>query len=231
MRKILYTYINIIMESESFTSFNSSELKNQTRGSRYVNPWEKEPQFVKPEHFKEARLYDSDIIESGWEVPRHFARKMYRRWLSNVRSREEYTNFRRQFIDIMVPINNGQNEPIKVFLTVPNNEEMIKKIVNEVLLEHGQPTLEEIERMEQQEQFEKNMEQNKIKFYTPRMGSIIMNKRIETRLTQKDLAKLLNIELSVVRDIERGNIVPFLNDRVKSSLEKYFGSETLKYVE
>ena len=101
----------------------NGDIEFQKRGSKFLDPRSSRPEDVHPSHFKEARLYDNQIREDGWQVDRSFARKNYRSWLNNIRQHKKYNNFRRQYIDIYVDVELENGEFITVKRSVINDED------------------------------------------------------------------------------------------------------------
>jgi hypothetical protein len=59
----------------------------------WISPYKMDYRDVKPEHFKDARVYGNS--KPGWEVPREQARLAYQNWVKSVRNTTGQQNFRR----------------------------------------------------------------------------------------------------------------------------------------
>lgn len=62
------------------------------------NPYRMNPNNVTPTHFKDARIYDYQINEPGWQIQSKQSKKKYRNWVNNIRQEPGWDNFRKAII-------------------------------------------------------------------------------------------------------------------------------------
>ena len=74
------------------------------------NPYIMNRHQVRPRHFRDARLYNPDINEPGWEIQRRPARLRYRRWVESVRKNPGWEGFNRRPCSIKQEIEEVDSE-------------------------------------------------------------------------------------------------------------------------
>lgn len=79
----------------------SGERFNNDSYDEFVDPYDMYRHDVKAAHFKDARIYDNDLVGSDWQVPKHMARTNYKKWLARVRHEPEWVGFHRSPREVM----------------------------------------------------------------------------------------------------------------------------------
>lgn len=174
---------------------------------------------VHMQDFTDARIYDQNA-EPGYEIQRHSAKKHYRAWLKGTRKQHGWENFRVGQKPKPLPI---QDRDTMIFNTnLPDKVDAIsntqRKINNKGILS-------------QQPGMKIDDEDFRAKKFTVQMGQEIARRRTDLDLTQAELAKKINVEAGIIRDIERGDIV-FFNpaDTMVLSLAKALSMPCIKYI-
>ena len=187
----------------------SQSKKGQARKpkeERCTNPYSMPRRQVQAEHFADARLYDQSITEPGWEVPYARAKQEYNKWLNRVRRQPGWEKFR-------VP----PREPRE-----PRPDHTEGQVVTVTVVDRTVPTGRYVapthSNMSTQKQ---TVAQSKVKgatieddayrarVFTERMGKEIAQTRTALNLTQAQLAKQINVDANMIRQIELGGSVPF----------------------
>ena len=228
--------------------------KYSANNKKFVNPYKMNPYDVKPWHFRDARLYDKQIKESGWEIQRSHANKKYRQWVCKIRKFPEMRNFHRLMTEIVVnepyyyydnnselvedtrPVIKvismtnylkGEEESVKRGYAVPTGTVVFKKETNNI---HVVP--KEITDVAQSvEKGVKIDDPNYIpKMFTETMGRYISQTRNSLGLTQAQVAKKINVDSNTIKNIEKGGLVSFNagSDLVKN-LSRVLNLPTINY--
>lgn len=240
------------------------------------NPYDMDPYDVRTCHFKNPfLLYGGDIVEEGFEFSNQFAKKLYSRWLRDIRNEPGWENFKvrnsyshSDFIwdpadKTLIPQKEwynttGNRESHHVVTNVthydynnkyyydsmrekhtyvgnPNgmlydNAPMPENVMNYVMNKETELMKTVHEGYREKSPDEIDEEIKKMKFFTAKMGLKISQIRLDMKMHQFDLAKAVNVDVSVIRDIERGDVVPFNpNDKLVQNLVKVLDLEFIKY--
>lgn len=192
---------------------------NSKKKSVFMDPYFMNIHDVKPIHFRDARIYDPEIKGDGWRISARSAQKKYRNWLGRVRSRDGYYLFRRIIYEPR-DITLNDNDSI-VFRN--NNENHMKYIIKNTTPNSNKNITEGV-----------NADDNDFipKMFTERMGREISAMRNQNKMTQNELAQMINVDSSIIRNIELGGLVYFNpNDPMVKSLERVLGIQSIKYCE
>uniref|UniRef100_A0A6C0LU26 HTH cro/C1-type domain-containing protein n=1 Tax=viral metagenome TaxID=1070528 RepID=A0A6C0LU26_9ZZZZ len=176
------------------TNFDSKILKktlknNPPIGKKHVipfkHPYDMHPTLVKISHFYDARVYDLNA-EDGYKVQRRVAKKAYRRFLLAVRQQwPEFRKIPREEFE-MEDVDNDRYQH-KITQRKRNNDHSENIMIY-------------------------NDEESKPKFFTKKMGKQIIQFRNQLNLTQTELAKKIDVDPTIIRDIELGDIVIYNNN-------------------
>lgn len=143
--------------------------------------------------FKDARLYDSQIKEDGWEVPRHVSRKKYFDWLCKIRQEPGWESFRRPLTIVTETFcdDDGNERKINKFVSFNGKT---GKIINEASHYNREAVISD-----QYQNESVNV------YYTEKMGKHISTLRNILGLTQAELAKKIDVDAKIIKKIESGN--------------------------
>ncbi len=172
------------------------DTKQTSKGknTKFINPYELKPKKVRMYHFKDARLYDSDINESGWKVQRHFAKMKYTQWLKQVRKNKGWEFFRRYGTVIEdVPEPSMQNTIIRPVIKKFTDKNKSQKFVAESKIPGVK--MDDVD--------------FRPKMFTEKMGRQLAQKRNELGLTQAELGKKINVTANMIRNIELGGLISY----------------------
>ncbi|AGC02124.1 Helix-turn-helix XRE-family like protein [Acanthamoeba polyphaga moumouvirus] len=196
----------------------------------YLNPYKMNPHDVRIYHFKDARLYDNSIrnTDASWEVQDWYARRKYNKWLRAVRRQEGWEGFRRPPIEIMQEVEDEDGNIIILRKKVPFRKTLPRVVVAKDTSRNRSKYLPQSK--------EKGVKVDDTNFrprmFTEKMGREICNLRNKLGLTQADLAKKINIDVNMIRNIEMGGLISFNSqDPMVRSLAKVLGVPSIKYQE
>lgn len=210
----------IIHGHEQKFNFSSMNMNN------LIDPYQMNRNDVHIRHFRDACLYDHETIP-GFIVQYWKAKREYQKWLRQVRKIPGWERFRRPIrIHYEEPYDDGTFIITKKSI---QNNQAIQKIRNEYAGQNKNTS---------------NLSQSKIKGvrpddedYRPKMFTVIMGQYIsklrnEAKLTQIELGKKINVEASIIRNIELGELIPFNSeDAMVKALAKVLGVPSIKYEE
>jgi DNA-binding XRE family transcriptional regulator len=198
----------------------SVQLKKKK--SPFPNPYEMSRRDVAIKHFRDARIYDEQAQE-GFQVTSHFAKQKYHEWLRNIRKQRGWENFRRQY-RISFVYKEIVDEDGNVSHQLVRADSIQKKAnagTNKNRTGTPQSALKGVKIDD---------EEFKAKMWTPAMGKEVARLRSSLEMTQADLAKKINVEPGIVRDIEQGGIVLYNpNDQMTRLLCKALNVSSIKY--
>lgn len=198
--------------------------QKQKKTEGFVDPYYINIHSVKPFHFRDARIYDPEIKESGWQISARSAQKKYRNWLTNVRSRDGFYLFRRIIYEPR-DISTNDNDSV-VFRSHNNNNNMMAVMRNTSPNSH--------KTILSSRNYGMLPDDNEFipKMFTEKMGREISSLRNQKNMTQTELARILNIDSGIIRNIELGGMVHFNpNDAMVISLARALGVASIKYCE
>jgi DNA-binding XRE family transcriptional regulator len=205
-------------------------FEQQTQ-DEYINPYNMNRHYVQICHFEDARFYDPDLDEAGWKVPHRKARREYRKWLLLVRRIPGWENFRRPFreIDEEIIDDDGNICIIRKLVPVRNcrNETIHRQILSKNPNRRGRllPQSRDKGIKVTDENFRPRM-------FTEKMAKEISQIRNNINLTQVDLARKINVDAQIIRNIELGGLVTFNSEDIMvKELAKVLGIPSIKYQE
>lgn len=222
-----------------------------------INPYMMNHSQVRLGHFCDARLYDSDITEPGWSIPKRIAKQKYQKWINSVRKNPGWENFRRKFCPILEE-EEGIDQEGNIYTTmvrkhIPMNkltdDEVWKRFNGDVIV-RKLPVIEKktIELMSRKD-LTRNKKSHVLpqsrdkgidisdedfrpKMFTEKMGREISQIRTKLGLTQSDLGKKINVESNTIKNIEIGGIVTFNpEDAMVRALARALDVPSIKYQE
>ena len=167
--------------------------------------------------FTDARIYDKEA-EPGYQIPRHCAKKHYRAWLKGARQNHGWENFRVGYKPKPFSMQDRDTMVFHANTTDKAEAVVVPKTSNTGILS-------------QQPGMKIDDEDFRAKKFTARMGQEIARRRVDLDLTQAELAKKINVETGIIRDIERGDIIFFNpSDTMVLSLAKALSMPSIKYM-
>ena len=185
---------------------------------KLIDPYKLPRNIVTVDHFLDARLYDDKLEGSGWTVPRSRAKAAYDKWLRYVRSKNGWEDFRRPLRNVVEEIEEEDGSITYNVIQVPHSSKL-PNVVRRSNKFSQQPT-------------QKEQDDTKPRIFTPNMGKEISRRRLSQGMTQFDLAKKINVDVSVIRDIELGGIIQYqLSDPMVKKLANAIGLSSIKYIE
>ena len=203
----------------------TNEFVPKSKHDKFRDPYSMNRYHVRMHHFKDARVYDYDFEESGWQVQRWYARQMYNRWLRSIRKNFGWENFRRPVREIFEEQGEDGDTivirklvPIREFQQVPKyNSGKNKKSSLAQSREKG---------------VRPDDENFRGKMFTEKMGKEISRLRNQFGMTQAELGKKINVDANTVRDIEHGGLITFNSEDVMvRSLANALGLQSIRYQE
>ena len=214
--------------------------------SEPVNPYRISKDSVKLSHFKDARLYDADIHEEGWEVPKSEAKREQKRWLRSVRRKPGMELFRIPTQEIIEEVQNDNGGVDLIRRLVPKHS----KQANGEEIKNDDGTITIYKRLEQKSttQPQKKIhakpkfgnkkftaqhddsDDHVVKMFTFNMGREIAQCRNALNLTQAQLAQKINVDVAMIRNIELGDLISFNSeDPMVRALAKALGKDHISY--
>lgn len=189
-----------------------------------MDPYRMNARDVTRRHFRDARLYDQDINEIGWEVQRWFARKKYNEWLRSVRRRDGWRDFRRPIIvytddDYDDDTYRFRNTSTRIPSTIQRKNYQPNRRAHNLALSRVRGA-------------RPDDEDYRAKMFTTKMGREISKIRSEKGLTQVQLAQKINVDSNMIRNIELGGLITFNpDDPMVRTLARELGLSYIKYQE
>lgn len=213
-----------------------SQNSNHVSRNGIRNPYDMKIEHVKPKHFIDARLYDHQLTENGfytqlfndtgdtrgrWYVSSRQAHNKYRQWLRNVRNYPGNELFRRVLkeIEYLEQDSNGEHHITKKMVPLyPINKPRVNRPYYLPQSKDKGVSVDDIEYVP--------------RLFTERMGREISSLRNNLGMTQSELAKKINIDVPMIRNIEIGGIVTFNpNDKLVRLLATVLKVSSIKYQE
>jgi len=209
---------------------NYDTVSQQRRPRRFVNPYGMNKHNVSRYHFKDARIYDPDIKESGWEIQPKIARKKYNDWVRSVRATPGWEGFHR-----------APRVVWQEFEDKDGNTYVFRKVV--------QPRVPGMGMAVARQNAGKNRRTNIVsqsrtrggkpddqdfrpKMFTSAMGREISRLRGLANLNQVDLARKINVDVNMIRNIELGGLITFNSEDVMvKALARALEVPSIKYQE
>ena len=177
---------------------------------------------VTPDLFCEARIYDPEIKECGWQISRKSAHKKYRNWLHNIRCCEGCHMFRKVIYetrdisrndDDVIVFKGSASNLAMTFRKPLSGANSYKSVASSK--DHG---------------VRADDNNYRPKMFTEKMGREISILRNNKKMTQSELANALNVETGVIKNIESGNLVAFNpDDGLVRSLARVLNIASIKY--
>ncbi|QGR54116.1 helix-turn-helix family protein [Moumouvirus maliensis] len=200
------------------------------KSSFFLDPYKMNPHDVRIHHFKDARLFDSSIKnnDASWQVQDCYARKKYNQWLKAVRRQQGWEGFRRPLVEIMQEVEDEYGNIVVFRKKVPYKSTQPRTVVARDSSRNKSTYLPQSK--------EKGVNVDDTNFrprmFTEKMGREISNLRNKLGLTQADLAKKINIDVNMIRNIEMGGLISFNSqDPMVRLLAKELGVPSIKYQE
>lgn len=198
------------------------------KNDNFPNPYRMNRRDVRISHFKDARIYDSDINEPGWQIPTWVARKKYRQWLRSIRKIPGWEGFRR-----------APREIIQIIEDEEGNTYVIRKLVPYKVYgpathhkEAGKNSNKRLMPQSKDKGVRYDDENFRPKMFTEKMGREISQLRTSLDLTQAELGKKINVDANMIRNIELGGLITFNSeDMMVKNLAKALGIPSIKYRE
>ena len=197
-----------------------------TQSKKFVDPYRMKRNLVRIKHFVDARCQDPEL-EAGFVHQPWYARKLYRQWLDGVRKNPGWEGFRRPPIIIREEIEQIDGSIIIIQKKLPYT-----KVNAERNALGGKNRRTYTISLSKEKGVKPDDPDYRPKMFTPKMGQLISHLRQEKGMMQTDLAKKINVDISTIRNIETGGLLPFNpEDVVVKSLAKVLGVPTIKYQE
>jgi ribosome-binding protein aMBF1 (putative translation factor) len=201
--------------------YNTDE-HDKSVGQKFFDPYRMNWNSVKICHFRDARIYDPQIREPGWQVQYWYAKKKYLEWLGSIRKIHGWEGFRRAPIEVTQEITNNDGNTYVLKSLVPYNiSKKTKRNTPKYL-----PAISKVKGVNYDD------DSFRPKMFTRRMGIEISKRRNKLGLTQVDLAQRMNVSVNLIRQIEMGGLVGFNPDSILvKSLAKVLNIPSIKYIE
>lgn len=199
---------------------------------RFRNPYRMNRNDVKITDFYDARIYDPQA-EEGFTVPRYYAKKMYYAWLNNVRKNPGWEGFRRPPILVTEEVEkeDGSTYVIRKWISWSELNHTNEKIMKfDAAKNKNVP--HKLEPQSRIRGAKLGDEHFKAKMFTGVMGKNIAQLRNSLNMTQADLAKKINVDTPMIRDIELGDKITFNSEDIMvKNLAKALGIKSISYQE
>lgn len=216
MESIVFEEQNNDLDIE-FISNDVQKIRN------FPDPYKMDPNNVQMKYFREARLYD-EINEPGWRIQSYMVKRNYQNWLRKIRSQPGMRRFRR-YIDP----NDEVKENSSSYTTNSNQEKPVTQIVRSNTNRNRNIRLMPQSRIKGARPGDENFS---AKMFTQKMGQEIAKLRQQNNMTQVDLARKLNADVSMIRNIEKGGLISFNSEDVMvKEMAKILGVPSIKYQE
>ncbi|XWV25922.1 helix-turn-helix XRE-family like protein [Tupanvirus soda lake] len=203
--------------------------KSRKNRKGFSNPYHMNRNNVRMYHFRDARIYDPNITEPGWEVPPYVARAKYQNWLRGVRKTPGWENFRRPLREVTTEVEDDDGNVFIIRKLVPIRERTGDMVRRQNAGTNRKPRLMPQSRDKGVKVDDENF---RPKMFTESMGKEISRLRHDLGMTQSELGKKINVDAGTIRNIELGGIVTFnAEDTMVKSLAKALGLTTIKYQE
>ena len=201
---------NIQVDFEEQTA--SSERSRKRR--RFASPYSMNRNHVRVCNFYDARIYDPEA-EAGFLVQPWYARKMYDRWLYSIREIPGWEGFRRAPVLIFQEVEADDGSTFVIRKLVPYTK---AKAMGDAVLRYDASKNRKAPHSLGAQSREKGVhvddENFRPKMFTQNMGSHISQLRNEAKLTQTELAKKINVDAAMMRNIELGGLITFNSEDV-----------------
>lgn len=219
------------------------ETPVQARNYALINPYSMSKHSVRTRHFRDARLYDSQIMDphfaracnldagtdlkqwrSEWKVQRTHANRKYREWVLTIRSRDGFHNFRRE----RPIVDQEYIDTSAITFNKLDADNAAQLIANAFTNRSHNLSLAQSK--------EKGINPDDQDFvprvFTQKMGKDIAQIRSSLNLTQAQLGNLINVDAITIKNVESGGVIPFNPNSVTTKkLAKALGLATIIYQE
>lgn len=191
----------------------------------YVNPYKMNPFEVLKADFRDARLYDHDISDDGWKIPSYVVNRKYRRWLYKTRQEPGMRGLRR-FVRHYEESDDNNDE------SVTQSKPDVPRSTNIRQFQSGKNRNARLMPQSRVKGAQLGDEDFKGKTFTFKMGTIIGALRQQNNMTQVDLARKLNVDAAMIRNIEKGGLINFNSEDIMvKEMAKALGVASIKYQE
>lgn len=192
-----------------------------------LDPYHMNRYHVRMHHFQDARIYDRQIKQAGWTIQRNIIRKKYNQWLRSIRSLRGWEDFRRVHREVVERIQGDDGNVYFVRHVVqspPVNREKSLLPKNNKRNKDLPPSTENGINISD--------ENYRPKMFTMKMGQEISRIRTNLGLTQAELAKKINVDANMIRNIEVGGLITFNpKDNMVKSLARALNIPSIVYQE
>ena len=211
--------------------FEQTSVQNKP-ATAYANPYSMNRHKVHVNHFIDARLYDTDLNNDGWKISHQEAHRKYKKWLQSVREIPGWDKFRREHRELE-PEDNGKEYRIRKYVPVPvPSSEDAGEVVLRPNVTHNRNRKQRLLPQSRDKGVNVTDEDFRPKMFTGKMGKEISQIRHSLDMTQADLAKKVNVDAHVIRNIELGDLVTFNSEDVMvKELARALGLPSIKYQE
>jgi len=220
------------LDDFSNNSYATEPRTTENHIKKFRNPYEMDRHLVRACHFYDARIYEPDI-EAGFIVQRWYAKRMYKRWLRSIRKIPGWEGFRRPPVMMTEEVERNDGSTFVIRKWVPWSK---ANASTETILRHDANKNRNVpHRLAPQSRVKGAQfgdENFRAKLFTGAMGKHISQLRNSLDMTQLDLAKKINVDVAMVRNIELGGLITFNSEDVLvKNLAKVLGVMTIQYQE
>lgn len=206
--------------SSNYGNQNNKHDKNVN--IKILDPYRIDWNNVKISHFKDARIYDFQIKEPGWQVQRWYAKKKYLEWLRSVRKTPGWEDFRRAPIEVSQEMTD-----------IDGNTYIVKKVIPYSLTVKPKTKIQKYLPAASKIRGSKPDDDDfRPKMFTRKMGLEISKCRNKLGLTQIEVARRMNVDVNIIRQIEMGGLIGFNPASILvKTLSRILGIPTIKYLD
>lgn len=221
-----------------------------------ANPYDMNRHEVKSGHFRDARIYDEDINEPGWKIPKSSARSKYNKWVNGVRNETGWEGFKRAPRDVTEEFDGEDGKKYSVRKIIPykvpglpvqhpyvvghpreigrskstSTETHTNNSINQHAHQAGTNSSAPLLPQSRVKGANVDDEEFRAKMFTANMGREIARCRVANNMTQAELAKKINVDAATIKNIELGGLVCFNSeDKMVKELAKALGVASIKY--
>lgn len=194
----------------------------------YQSPFEMNPYDVNVCDFVDGRVYDPENGE-GWRIQYWEAKKQYRQWLKEVRKRKGYKDFRRNVRPTYMQIEDDDGNVYVVQKFIQNQS---PKSLPDIVRKPNSSAPHVLLPQSRDKGIRIGDEEFRPKMFTEKMGKMVHQLRNSLGLSQTDLAKKINVNANLIRDIEKGGLITFNSEDIMvKSLAKSLNVPSIQYCE
>ena len=177
---------------------------------------------ITPKSFCDARIYDKQIIESGWNIQYGSAKRKFQRYVNRERRNDKY--FKRPMTEVSSFVQDEEGNTIEYIDLVPVNYK--------VTLNNTGPNSQRVILPQARDGVSADDPAYVPRMFTARMGANVAKRRTELGMKQSDLAKRLNVDEATIRNIEKGDKHAFNPENALTlALARALNLPSIKYVE